>query len=56
VAAGLERVTALLVGLLRGHPGVAHPDSALAADVIVRTTTGALQQAVLPDRSFPRRR
>lgn len=53
VATGLERVTALLTDLLRGHPEVAHPDPKLAADVVVRATTGALQQAVLLDRSFP---
>jgi AcrR family transcriptional regulator len=53
VAAGLERVTALLAGLLRDHPDVAHADPELAADVIVRTTVGATQQAVLLDRPFP---
>ena len=53
VVAGLERVTALLAGLLRGHPDVAHADPELAADVLVRTLTGALQQAVLLDRPFP---
>jgi AcrR family transcriptional regulator len=56
VAAGLERLTQLLAGLLQGRPEVAHPDTELAADVIVRTTTGALQQAVLLDRSLPQRR
>jgi AcrR family transcriptional regulator len=56
VAAGLENVTALLAGLLRDRPDVAHPDPELAADVIVRTTTGALQQAVLLDRPFPQQR
>jgi AcrR family transcriptional regulator len=56
VAAGLERVTAQLAGLLRDRPGVAHPDPELAADVIVRTITGALQQAVLLDRPMPQQR
>ena len=53
VAAGLEHLTALLADLLREHPEVAHRDPELAADVVVRTTTGALQQSVLLDRSFP---
>jgi AcrR family transcriptional regulator len=56
VVAGLERVTELLAGLLRARPQVAHPNPDLAADVIVRTTTGALQQAVLLDRPFPHKR
>jgi AcrR family transcriptional regulator len=56
VVAGLEHATALLAGLLRRHPEVGHPDPELAADVIVRTTTGALQQVVLLDRSFSERR
>ena len=56
VVAGLERVTALLAALLRARPEVAHPDPDLAADVIVRTTTGALQQAILLDRPFPEQR
>jgi hypothetical protein len=52
VVAGLEGITALLAGL-RGRPDVAHPDPDLAADLIVRTLTGALQQAILLDRPFP---
>jgi AcrR family transcriptional regulator len=56
VAAGLERITALLAALLRGRPDVAHADPELAADIIVRTITGALQQAILLDRPFPQER
>lgn len=56
VVAGLEHVTGLLAGLLRRHPEVRHPDPDLAADVIVRTTTGALQQVVLLDRAFSEKR
>ena len=56
VVAGLEHVTALLAGLLRANPEVRHPDPDLAADVIVRGTTGALQQAVLLGRSFEEER
>jgi AcrR family transcriptional regulator len=56
VATGLERITALLAELLRGRPDVAHADPELAADIIVRAITGALQQAILLDRPFPQKR
>ena len=47
VVAGLERIAALLAEVLRGRPDVAHPDPELAAEVVVRTITGALQQAIV---------
>jgi AcrR family transcriptional regulator len=53
VVLGLEAVTAMLAGLLRERSDVDHPDPELAADVIVRTIVGALQQAILLDRPFP---
>jgi len=56
VVSSLERITALLAGLLSGRPDVAHPDPQLAAEVIVRTITGALQQAIVLDRPFPPQR
>jgi AcrR family transcriptional regulator len=56
VVVGLERATALLAALLSGRDDVVHPDPELAADVIVRTITGALQQAVLLDRPFSQER
>jgi len=56
VVAGLEHVTTLLAELLRRHPEVRHDDPELAADVVVRTTTGALQQSVMLDRPFSQQR
>jgi AcrR family transcriptional regulator len=56
VVTGLQRITELLTALLRGRPDVAHPDPELAADIIVRTITGALQQAILLDRPLPQER
>jgi AcrR family transcriptional regulator len=53
VVLGLEAVTAMLAGLLRERSDVDHPDPELAADVIVRTIVGALQQAIMLDRPFP---
>jgi AcrR family transcriptional regulator len=56
VVLGLEALTAILAGLLRGRPDVDHADPELAADIIVRTIVGALQQAILLDRPFPAER
>jgi Tetracyclin repressor-like, C-terminal domain len=56
VVLGLEAATTMLAGLLRERSDVDHPDPELAADVIVRTIVGALQQTILLDRSFPEER
>jgi AcrR family transcriptional regulator len=53
VVLGLEAATAMLAGLLRERSDVDHPDPELAADVVVRTIVGALQQTILLDRPFP---
>jgi hypothetical protein len=54
VVLSLEAATTMLAGLLRERSDVDHPDPELAADVVVRTIVGALQQTILLDRSFPR--
>jgi Tetracyclin repressor-like, C-terminal domain len=56
VVLGLDALTAMLAGLLRRRPDVDHPDPELAADVLVRTIVGALQQAILLDRPLPEER
>jgi AcrR family transcriptional regulator len=56
VVLGLEAATAMLAGLLRERSDVDHPDPELAADVVVRTIVGALQQTILLDRPFPEER
>jgi AcrR family transcriptional regulator len=53
VVLGLEAVAAMLAGLLRERSDIDHPDPELAADVVVRTIVGALQQTILLDRPFP---
>ena len=56
VVLGLDALTAMLAGLIRGRPDFDHPDPDLAADILVRTIVGALQQAILLDRPLPEER
>ena len=53
---GLERLTRLLAEILGRHPDEhVHADHELAADMVVRTVSGVLQQVVLLDRPFDER-
>jgi AcrR family transcriptional regulator len=56
VSIGLESLTRLLADVLRHHPNEhAHRDPELAADMVVRTVSGVLQQVVLLQRPFDER-